>query len=194
MFRCPGGTVGKSLLDVLREVVIDPAERTALDELGVTGYLARHGYEDVDPDDLREAVSLAADALPPDIAQVLADASQPAPGADQAPDATHTSSADDDAGDHAGGETGDDSLVAFGAGFGAGSPEEDASSDAADHDSDEGGLTFEAEPSFDITPAVNEGLDSEDSLEQAGDFGDDLPEDPTTDGAGPAELNDIGSF
>jgi hypothetical protein len=186
--------VGKSLLDVLREVVIDPAERTALDELGVTGYLARHGYEDVDPEDLREAVSLAADALPPDIAQVLADASQPASGADQAWDTTLTISEDDDAGDQPGEEASEDILVAFGAGSGAEESEEDGSIDVADHDPDESELAFEAESAFDSAPAVNGGLDTEDSLDEAGGLGEDLPEDSATDGPGPAELNDIGSF
>lgn len=185
--------MGKSLLDVLREVVIDPTESAALDELGVTGYLARHGYEDVDPDDLREAVSLAADALPPEIAQVLADASQPAPGAEQAWGTARTSSAGGGA-DHPGDEPGDDSLVAFGEGSGTGAPEQYASIDAAGPDADESTLAFEAEPVVDIVPAVDDGLDTEGPLEEAGGLGDDLPEDPNADGLDPAELNDIGSF
>jgi hypothetical protein len=183
--------VGKSLLDVLREVVVDPAESAALAELGVTDYLARHGYEDVDPDDLREAVNLAADALPPDIAQVLADASQPVSGGDQASEGLAT---DDDAGDH--------SLVAFGAGSETGDAEQDAPIDSedadhgtgADADTDGTDLAFDAEPSFDIDQPVTGGLGIEDDLDETESLGDDLYEDSTTEGPGPAELNDIGSF
>lgn len=64
--------VGKSLLELLRDVAVDPAEQAALQEVGVIPYLARHGYEDVDLEDLREATGLVADTLPPDVAQTLA--------------------------------------------------------------------------------------------------------------------------
>lgn len=63
--------MGKSLLELLRDVAVDPAEQAALQEIGVIPYLARHGYEDVDVEDLREATGLVADTLPPHVAQTL---------------------------------------------------------------------------------------------------------------------------
>lgn len=72
--------MGKSLLEVLREVAVDPAEQAALEEIGATRYLARYGFDNVDPEDLREAVSLVADTLPPDVAQALPFSSEPVPG------------------------------------------------------------------------------------------------------------------
>jgi len=71
--------VGKPLLDVLRDVVLDPAEQAAFTD-DPSAYLEQYGYEDVAPDDLSEAFGLVADTLPPDVAQAVASTS-PAPAA-----------------------------------------------------------------------------------------------------------------
>jgi hypothetical protein len=63
--------VGRSLLEILRDVAVDPGEQAALAEMGVVPYLARHGFHDVDADDVREVVDLVADTLPPEVAQTL---------------------------------------------------------------------------------------------------------------------------
>jgi hypothetical protein len=59
---------GMSLLDVLRGVMLDPAEQAAYNE-DPSAYLQQYGYDDVDPADLSEAFGLVADTLPPDQAQ-----------------------------------------------------------------------------------------------------------------------------
>src|SRR5262245_39317347 len=59
---------GMSLLDVLRGVMLDPAEQAAYNA-DPSAYLGRFGYDDVDPADLSEAFGLVADTLPPDQAQ-----------------------------------------------------------------------------------------------------------------------------
>ncbi len=62
--------MGKPLLDVLREMMLDPAEQAAYaNDPG--RYMARFGYEDVDTEHLNEAFSLVADTLPPDEAQAV---------------------------------------------------------------------------------------------------------------------------
>ena len=70
--------VGKPLLDVLREVVLDPAKQAAFSG-DPSGYLAEYGYEDVPADDVSEALSLVADTLPPEAAQAVAAAAPLAP-------------------------------------------------------------------------------------------------------------------
>jgi hypothetical protein len=60
---------GMSLLDVLRGVMLDPAEQ-AVYEADPGAYLQQHGYEDVDPADLSEAFGLVADTLPAEQAVV----------------------------------------------------------------------------------------------------------------------------
>ncbi|HKE74245.1 MAG TPA: hypothetical protein VKB57_11555 [Acidimicrobiales bacterium] len=59
---------GMSLLDVLRGVMLDPAEQAAY-SADPSAYLERFGYDDVDPADLSEAFGLVADTLPPAQAQ-----------------------------------------------------------------------------------------------------------------------------
>lgn len=59
---------GMSLLDVLRGVMLDPAEQAAYNA-DPHAYLEQYGYDDVDPADLSEAFGLVADTLPPDQAQ-----------------------------------------------------------------------------------------------------------------------------
>jgi hypothetical protein len=59
---------GMSLLDVLRGVMLDPAEQAAYNA-DPAAYLGQYGYEDVDQADLSEAFGLVADTLPPDQAQ-----------------------------------------------------------------------------------------------------------------------------
>lgn len=70
--------MGKPLLDVLRDVVLDPAEQAAF-TADPAVYLAEYGYDDVTPDDLSEAFGLVADTLPPDVAQAVAAAAPPPP-------------------------------------------------------------------------------------------------------------------
>lgn len=55
----------KSLLDILRDVTLDPEQGAAFDA-DPSNYLAEQGYADVGDDDLREAFSLVADTLPPE--------------------------------------------------------------------------------------------------------------------------------
>lgn len=59
---------GMSLLDVLRGVMLDPAEQAAY-RADPSAYLERFGYDDVEPADLSEAFGLVADTLPPAQAQ-----------------------------------------------------------------------------------------------------------------------------
>ena len=59
---------GMSLLDVLRGVMLDPAEQ-AVYEADPHAYLEQYGYEDVEDADLSEAFGLVADTLPADQAQ-----------------------------------------------------------------------------------------------------------------------------
>jgi hypothetical protein len=63
--------VGKPLLDVLRDLMLDPDEQAAFAD-DPSRYLAQYGYEDVEADHLNEAFSLVADTLPPDVAQAVA--------------------------------------------------------------------------------------------------------------------------
>lgn len=63
--------MGKPLLAVIRDLALDPAEKAAF-ETAPADYLGRHGHEGVTPDDLREAVSLAADTMDPEVAQAIA--------------------------------------------------------------------------------------------------------------------------
>ncbi len=56
---------GMSLLDVLRGVMLDPAEQAVYDA-DPGAYLEQYGYEDVDAADLSEAFGLVADTLPAD--------------------------------------------------------------------------------------------------------------------------------
>jgi hypothetical protein len=63
--------LAKPLLEVLRDVSLDPTERAAF-AADPADYLAQHGYEDVPPEDLGEAFGLMHDTLPADTAQALA--------------------------------------------------------------------------------------------------------------------------
>ena len=68
---------GMSLLDVLRGVMLDPAEQAAYNA-DPNAYLEQYGYDDVDPADLSEAFGLVADTLPADQAQAAMSAAPPA--------------------------------------------------------------------------------------------------------------------
>ncbi len=65
---------GMSLLDVLRGVMLDPAEQAAYNA-NPGAYLEHYGYDDVDSADLSEAFGLVADTLPPEVAQTAWQAS-----------------------------------------------------------------------------------------------------------------------
>ncbi|HEV7761498.1 MAG TPA: hypothetical protein VGO78_20975 [Acidimicrobiales bacterium] len=77
--------VGKPLLDVLRDLMLDPDEQAAFAD-DPSRYLAQYGYEDVEADHLSEAFSLVADTLPPDVAQAVADTAPVATAAPVDPD------------------------------------------------------------------------------------------------------------
>jgi hypothetical protein len=62
--------LAKPLLEVLRDVSLDPTERAAFTE-DPSQYLAQHGYEDVPAEDLSEAFGLMHDTLPADTALAL---------------------------------------------------------------------------------------------------------------------------
>lgn len=62
--------MGKPLLTVIRDLALDPAEKAAF-QAAPQDYLGRHGYEGVTADELREAVSLAADTMEPQVAQAI---------------------------------------------------------------------------------------------------------------------------
>jgi hypothetical protein len=112
--------VGKPLLDVLREVVLDPAKQAAFGD-DPSAYLAQYGYEDVPADDVSEAMSLVADTLPPEAAQAVAAATPVAPA----------SPADDLGGDletEAFGDVTPD-FDAFAAGAGSPDPDDDLDAD-----------------------------------------------------------------
>ena len=85
---------GMSLLDVLRGVMLDPAEQAAYNA-DPHAYLEQYGYDDVDPADLSEAFGLVADTLPPDQAQAAWTA---APEPDDSTFGTVTQDFDGDAG------------------------------------------------------------------------------------------------
>jgi hypothetical protein len=72
---------GKSLLDVLRGVILDPEEHDAY-AADPASYLQRFGYDDVAPDDLSEAFELVADTLPPDQAAAARAVAPSSEGAD----------------------------------------------------------------------------------------------------------------
>jgi hypothetical protein len=91
--------VGKPLLDVLRDLMLDPDEQAAFAD-DPSRYLAQYGYEDVEADHLNEAFSLVADTLPPDVAQTVT-AAAPVASATQTADPTEL-------GDTGPGDTGGD--------------------------------------------------------------------------------------
>lgn len=62
--------MGKPLLTVIRDLALNPAEQAAF-QAAPQDYLGRHGYDGVTADELREAVSLAADTMEPQVAQAI---------------------------------------------------------------------------------------------------------------------------
>jgi hypothetical protein len=61
---------GTPLLDVMRGLILEP-EAQADFAADPSGYMQRFGYDDVPEDDMREAVGLVADTLPPDVAHAV---------------------------------------------------------------------------------------------------------------------------
>ncbi len=59
-----------SLLDFLRNLLGDPAERAQFD-LDPEAYLRDHGFDDLDGHDVYDAVGLVCDTLPPSVAQEI---------------------------------------------------------------------------------------------------------------------------
>ena len=113
--------MGKPLLDVLRGVVLDPAEQAAF-TYDPSTYLAQYGYEDVAADDLSEAFGLVADTLPPDVAQAVA-STAPATAVEDLGDAAEGGAFGEVTQDFDAVGDGGDGLVpddAFGADFGTG--------------------------------------------------------------------------
>jgi hypothetical protein len=74
---------GTPLLDVMRGLILEP-EAQADFAANPSGYMQRFGYDDVPEDDLREAVGLVADTLPPDVAHAVNTAAAAEPGDDDA--------------------------------------------------------------------------------------------------------------
>ncbi len=72
---------GTPLLDVMRGLILEP-EAQADFAADPSGYMQRFGYDDVPEDDLREAVGLVADTLPPDVAHAVNTAAAAEPGGD----------------------------------------------------------------------------------------------------------------
>lgn len=163
---------GMSLLDVLRGVMLDPAEQAVYDA-DPGAYLEHYGYQDVDPADLSEAFGLVADTLPVEQARVAwtgesgpqapllgddtsdfddggPDDAAPADALDE--DALAVDEVDDL---DATGEGGADTFLSFGHG------EEDEAGGAADDGGDDDyGLFGTAAPGDDLT----DGLDDVDLL------------------------------
>jgi hypothetical protein len=139
--------VGKPLLDVLRDVVLDPAEQAAFTADPAT-YLAEYGYDGVSPDDLSEAFGLVADTLPPDVAQAVAAA---APPPSSAPEAEFAVGEGDGAA--FGDVNGDFDTVALGG------PDTFPDADADDLRFDEGDTAGEAPEVGDRPAAFGEGSD-----------------------------------
>lgn len=206
--------MGKSLLEILRQVAVDPAEQAALAETGAGPYLARHGFPDVEVDDVREAVSLVADTLPPEVAQALAPVqSELAPPADRTGPpqvAAFGDAAEDlervlpDPAD-AGGTTGfgagaaePEASLTFGAGADLDPPAQDdiagdgeatASTEhwATDDHTTAGDSSFDMDADLAGVADVDDGIAgaSTDDVDESASH--ELPEDP-------AALDDIGSF
>jgi hypothetical protein len=133
--------VGKPLLDVLRDVVLDPAEQAAFTADPAT-YLSQYGYDDVDTDDLSEAFGLVADTLPPDVAQAVADAAPspvPVPYPSESIDGDDAFAVGEGDGATFGDVNGDFDAVALGG------PDTTPGVDDADADADEHGVTFDAD-------------------------------------------------
>jgi hypothetical protein len=78
---------GTPLLDVMRGLILEP-EAQADFAADPSGYMQRFGYDDVPEDDLREAVGLVADTLPPDVAHAVNTAAAAEPGDDAYGDGT----------------------------------------------------------------------------------------------------------
>lgn len=149
---------GMSLLDVLRGVMLDPAEQ-AVYEADPGAYLRQYGYEGVDAADLSEAFGLVADTLP--VEQAMAAYTGGAPPGGHALSATMGADTTDfdepataldhagvtdgpDAGDEAGDQADDDAGDQTGDGAGEGTPiaggfGEGERDDAPDLDTDLGG-------------------------------------------------------
>lgn len=186
---------GMSLLDVLRGVMLDPAEQ-AVYEADPGAYLQHHGYEGVDAADLSEAFGLVADTLPVEQAMAAYTGDTPPEGSplsatmgadttdfDEPPavlddvgatggptDADEPAdgaddAADDDAADDAGGSPLSDE---FGAGERADLP--DLGTDADDA----------PDLSFGLGEDLGAGLDPAGSIEDAADAGVDLDHEDAT--------------
>jgi hypothetical protein len=183
--------VGKSLLDVLRDVTLDPGEQAAF-TADPAGYLAQYGYEDVQADDLSEAFSLVADTLPPEVAQAVSTGNGPLAGADQFGDSGNLG------GDLGPGDLGGDGSQAFGAGFDTGVPDQPDLALAGDTDdsvvADETAIEDDADFGGSHDVGFGEGSDATygaddidgDGLDDAGPFDGDTTDDIT------GELTDDG--
>jgi hypothetical protein len=78
---------GTPLLDVMRGLILEPEAQADI-AADPSGYMQRFGYDDVPEDDLREAVGLVADTLPPDVAHAVNTAAAAEPGDDAYGDGT----------------------------------------------------------------------------------------------------------
>ena len=202
---------GMSLLDVLRGVMLDPAEQ-AVYEADPDAYLQQHGYEGVDAADLSEAFGLVADTLP--VEQAMAaytgdtppgvslpsatmgadttDFDEPPPGLDDGGATGGPTDADepgdgmdDDGADHAGADDAGGSPLSgdFGAGERADPP--DLGTDSGES----------PDLSFGLGEDLGAGLDPAGSIEGVADGGVDLEhEDATALFGDAADLDDGPDF
>jgi hypothetical protein len=136
--------VVKSLLDILREVTLDPEQGAAFGA-DPSNYLAEQGYDDVADEDLREAFSLVADTLPAEqahevytshVVQGAGDALHPLPVHDEDPGAVYGHTTDDfdldlDDATNQVIEPGAEAADESGLGFGDGADDDDADLDIA---------------------------------------------------------------
>jgi hypothetical protein len=173
---------GMSLLDVLRGVMLDPAEQAAYNA-DPNAYLEQYGYDDVDPADLSEAFGLVADTLPADQAQAAMSAASPPddttfgtdtadfdvePGFDDAGAAPADGVGDLDAPEPASLETDDEPGTEPALSFGDGGGEADAD-DLDDPTFDEGGGALHDTGTDDAPAGIDTGLDDDTGLDV--DFG-----------------------
>ena len=179
--------MGKPLLDVLRDVVLDPAEQAAFTTDPAT-YLAQYGYDDVAADDLSEAFGLVADTLPPDVAQAVA-AAAPAPPPVEDDDAFAVGEGE---GATFGEVTGDFDAVALGGPDT--SPALDPDDDQSPLEGDEAGGFGAGSVSADLSTELDVDTDWADAEVPADDFGDDGLGGPDTftDDVAAAEADDYG--
>jgi hypothetical protein len=165
---------GMSLLDVLRGVMLDPAEQ-AVYEADPDAYLQQHGYEGVDAAGLSEAFGLVADTLP--VEQAMTAYTGDTPPGGSPPSATMGADTTD---------FDEPPTVLDGVGATGGPSEADEPDDGADDDADDDAGEFGAGERAD---APELGTDTGDAPDLSFGLGEDLGAglDPAGSIGGPAD-------